>query len=189
MTDNKKSVPSISVSYSRNGTSTKSNALGMRPMQERAYERRGEQYLLIKSPPASGKSRALMFIDPLTALLLVPALHLWLLLASPELRPRPLGALALVLLALAPLALLVAFFAHQLGLGGAEIAWAAALLLAGGHVGVLGAVLWSIALGCVGAVSILALAAPHEPRGTRWLTSDRCRVSERHVGWFARPIY
>ena len=42
--------------------STKANALGMRPMQERAYERRGEQYLLIKSPPASGKSRALMFI-------------------------------------------------------------------------------------------------------------------------------
>src|ERR1700676_2186242 len=57
-----KSVPSVSVSYVRNGNSTKSNALGMRPMQERAYERRGEQYLLIKSPPASGKSRALMFI-------------------------------------------------------------------------------------------------------------------------------
>lgn len=31
-------------------------------MQERAYQKRGEQYLLIKSPPASGKSRALMFI-------------------------------------------------------------------------------------------------------------------------------
>src|ERR1700680_3933777 len=55
-------VPSISVSYARNGSSTKANALGMRPMQERAYEKRGEQYLLIKSPPASGKSRALMFI-------------------------------------------------------------------------------------------------------------------------------
>ncbi len=55
-------VPSVSVSYARNGRSTKTNALGMRPMQERAYERRGEQYLLIKSPPASGKSRALMFI-------------------------------------------------------------------------------------------------------------------------------
>ena len=55
-------VPSISVSYARNGRSTKANALGMRPMQERAYEKRGEQYLLIKSPPASGKSRALMFI-------------------------------------------------------------------------------------------------------------------------------
>ncbi|AYN20672.1 DEAD/DEAH box helicase [Alcaligenes aquatilis] len=57
-----KTVPSVSVSYASNGSSTKSNALGMRPMQERAYERRGEQYLLIKSPPASGKSRALMFI-------------------------------------------------------------------------------------------------------------------------------
>jgi superfamily II DNA or RNA helicase len=62
MTGEKKSVPSVSVSYARNGSSTKANALGMRPMQERAYERRGEQYLLIKSPPASGKSRALMFI-------------------------------------------------------------------------------------------------------------------------------
>src|ERR1700716_2201670 len=62
MTNEKKSVPSVSVSYARNGSSTKANALGMRPMQERAYERRGEQYLLIKSPPASGKSRALMFI-------------------------------------------------------------------------------------------------------------------------------
>jgi hypothetical protein len=62
MTDEKKIVPSVSVTYSRNGSSTKANALGMRPMQERAYERRGEQYLLIKSPPASGKSRALMFI-------------------------------------------------------------------------------------------------------------------------------
>lgn len=57
-----KSVPSISVSYIGDGSSAKSNELGMRPMQERAYERRGEQYLLIKSPPASGKSRALMFI-------------------------------------------------------------------------------------------------------------------------------
>jgi hypothetical protein len=57
-----KTVPSVSVSYARNGNSTKANALGMRPMQERAYEKRGEQYLLIKSPPASGKSRALMFI-------------------------------------------------------------------------------------------------------------------------------
>lgn len=56
------SVPSVSVTYARNGRSTKANELGMRVMQERAYEKRGEQYLLIKSPPASGKSRALMFI-------------------------------------------------------------------------------------------------------------------------------
>ena len=57
-----KNIPSVSVNYAQNGASTKSNELGMRAMQERAYEKRGEQYLLIKSPPASGKSRALMFI-------------------------------------------------------------------------------------------------------------------------------
>lgn len=61
MTDSK-AIPSVTVNYKRTGSSTTSNELGMRAMQERAYEKRGEQYLLIKSPPASGKSRALMFI-------------------------------------------------------------------------------------------------------------------------------
>lgn len=62
MTAPVKHIPSVSVTYAGNGRSTAANELGMRPMQERAYEKRGEQYLLIKSPPASGKSRALMFI-------------------------------------------------------------------------------------------------------------------------------
>src|SRR5688572_10614285 len=55
-------IPSVSVVYAQDGSSTRQNAMGMRQMQERAYQKRGEQYLLIKSPPASGKSRALMFI-------------------------------------------------------------------------------------------------------------------------------
>jgi hypothetical protein len=55
-------VPSVSITTQRTGASSKANALGMRSMQERAYAKRGEQFLLIKSPPASGKSRALMFI-------------------------------------------------------------------------------------------------------------------------------
>ena len=55
-------VPSVSMATAQTGASNKTNELGMRPMQERAYAKRGEQYLLIKSPPASGKSRALMFI-------------------------------------------------------------------------------------------------------------------------------
>ena len=62
MTDHVKTAPSVTVSYAATGASKSSNELGMRPMQERAYNKRGEQYLLIKSPPASGKSRALMFI-------------------------------------------------------------------------------------------------------------------------------
>ncbi|MAM25485.1 MAG: DEAD/DEAH box helicase [Rhodobacteraceae bacterium] len=56
------SAPSVSVQYAATGASKSSNELGMRAMQERAFQKRGEQYLLIKSPPASGKSRALMFI-------------------------------------------------------------------------------------------------------------------------------
>ena len=61
-TSNACTVPSVSIATARTGASSKANALGMRAMQERAYAKRGEQYLLIKSPPASGKSRALMFI-------------------------------------------------------------------------------------------------------------------------------
>jgi superfamily II DNA or RNA helicase len=57
-----KPIPAVSFQTARTGASSRSNELGMRPMQERAYNKRGEQYLLIKSPPASGKSRALMFI-------------------------------------------------------------------------------------------------------------------------------
>lgn len=55
-------VPAVSIKTAHTGATNKANALGMRTMQERAYAKRGEQYLLIKSPPASGKSRALMFV-------------------------------------------------------------------------------------------------------------------------------
>lgn len=55
-------VPAVSIRIAHTGASAKANELGMRPMQERAYAKRGERHLLIKSPPASGKSRALMFI-------------------------------------------------------------------------------------------------------------------------------
>lgn len=55
-------VPAVSIATARTGASAKADALGMRAMQARAWAKRGEQYLLIKSPPASGKSRALMFI-------------------------------------------------------------------------------------------------------------------------------
>lgn len=52
----------VHVQYSQTGKSKKTNEFGMREMQERAFEARTAQYLLIKAPPASGKSRALMFI-------------------------------------------------------------------------------------------------------------------------------
>ncbi len=52
----------VNVHYKQTGQSKSTNPYGMREMQERAFEYRDAQYLLIKSPPASGKSRALMFI-------------------------------------------------------------------------------------------------------------------------------
>lgn len=52
----------VDVKYKQTGQSKSTNTLGMREMQEKAYAGRTAQYLLIKAPPASGKSRALMFI-------------------------------------------------------------------------------------------------------------------------------
>jgi hypothetical protein len=52
----------VHVTYGQTGKSQKQNEMGMRAMQARAYAERGAQYLLVKAPPASGKSRALMFI-------------------------------------------------------------------------------------------------------------------------------
>ena len=52
----------VDIKYQQTGTSSNTNALGMREMQAKAYEARNQRFLLIKAPPASGKSRALMFI-------------------------------------------------------------------------------------------------------------------------------
>ena len=52
----------VEVNYKQTGKSLNTNNLGMREMQERAFEKRNAQYLLLKAPPASGKSRALMFL-------------------------------------------------------------------------------------------------------------------------------
>ena len=75
------------------------------------------------------------------ALLLVPGAHLRRC-RLPAAAPAPAGALGLIALALAPLALLLAFYAHQLGLGPADALWTAVRLLAGGHIAISRA-LWS----------------------------------------------
>ncbi len=103
--------------------------------------------------------------NPYAALLIVPGLHLLLPVASPERRPRPIAGLALLLLALIPLALLLAFYARELGYGPGELVWTATLLLAGGHIGVLAAAGWSIACGCAVAIALLALTPPADPIG------------------------
>lgn len=57
-----KPINTVEVEYAQTGRSKKTDAMGMREMQAIAYNARNAKYLLIKAPPASGKSRALMFI-------------------------------------------------------------------------------------------------------------------------------
>ncbi len=52
----------VRVSYGRTARSGATNSMGMRPMQERVFDARAAQFLLVKAPPASGKSRALMYV-------------------------------------------------------------------------------------------------------------------------------
>ena len=99
-------------------------------------------------------------VNPFTVLLLLPAVHLWLLIVSPDTRPRPPATLALVLVAFLPLLALVGFYAHLLGLGPSGAVWEGLLLIAGGHVSLGGAVLWSVALGSASAAAMLVIATP-----------------------------
>lgn len=52
----------VDITYQQTGSASNTNELGMREMQAKVYVAREKQYLLVKAPPASGKSRALMFV-------------------------------------------------------------------------------------------------------------------------------
>lgn len=58
----KKPVNIVDVTCARTGGSVHTDAMGMREMQQRVFAKRDAHHLLIKAPPASGKSRALMFV-------------------------------------------------------------------------------------------------------------------------------
>jgi hypothetical protein len=110
-----------------------------------------------------GVSALVWLLNPYTALLLVPALHLWLLVVSPEWRnsggrSHRLRALALVALGVAPLALLIAFYERQFGFDAAQAAHAAVLLIAGGYVSLVGILMWSLAFGCLAGITLVALS-------------------------------
>jgi superfamily II DNA or RNA helicase len=58
----KKPVNIVDVTYARTGGSVNTDAMGMREMQQRVFAKRDAEHLLVKAPPGSGKSRALMFV-------------------------------------------------------------------------------------------------------------------------------
>jgi hypothetical protein len=102
--------------------------------------------------------------NPLAAALVVPALHLWMWVVDPDLRlPRPL-VFAMLLVGIAPPVLVVLYYASTLGLGPAGVAWNGLLLVAGGHIGAVVAVEWSVLLGCLAGVVAIALRTQRQDR-------------------------
>lgn len=100
---------------------------------------------------------AIWVSNPFAALLVIPALHLWLWVVTPDVRlPLP-ATILLLALGLAPAGLLAAYFAGALGLGPVGTAWTGVLLLAGGGVSLLGAIEWSLLAGCAISVAVIAL--------------------------------
>ncbi len=102
--------------------------------------------------------------NPFMALLFVPALHLWLLLAQPDWRQSAgrthrLRALAVVALGLVLPVLLAAFYARQLGLNPAQAIHASVLLFAGGYYGIPAVILWCLTLGCLAAAVLVAIGS------------------------------
>jgi hypothetical protein len=133
--------------------------LGLRPLVLRYLVGRGDA----GSPGAAAAVMLVLVaialvvwvLNPYTALLLVPALHLWLLMVAPEVRLHPLARIALFALGFLP-ALLVAYaYARQFALDPLELAWMGLLLVAGGGVGLPAALGWAIVLGC--AAGVLAI--------------------------------
>ncbi len=102
--------------------------------------------------------------NPFAAALVIPALHLWMWILDPDRRlPRP-AALALLVVGLAPPVLVVMYYAGALGLGPSGVLWSGLLLIAGGHVGVIAALEWSLLLGCVASVFVIAIRAVRAAR-------------------------
>jgi hypothetical protein len=62
MNTKKQPINIVEIEYDQTGDSVRTDSMGMREMQRRVFEKRAAQHLLVKAPPASGKSRALMFV-------------------------------------------------------------------------------------------------------------------------------
>jgi hypothetical protein len=129
---------------------------------------------LLARPSSDGAAVAVMLVllavaslawifNPFACLLLLPPVHLWLLAVEVGRRPIPHArgaALLAIFVGVVPVVLLLVLYARELGLGPGGLAESAVLALAGGQLGLLAALLWSAALGCLLAVIALAPARP-----------------------------
>jgi len=108
-------------------------------------------------------------VNPYASLLLIPALHLWLLAMAPETRlPRP-AALVLWAVGLVPPLLIAYALARQFGLDPVELMWMLLLLTASGGISLPAVFVWSVVLGCAASALIVVLrttGAGHPDVGT-----------------------
>jgi hypothetical protein len=107
---------------------------------------------------------AIWAANPFAAALLVPALHLWLWAIDPDLRIVLPARLAMLALGLAPIVLVVIYYAGTLGFGASELVWSAALLVAGHAISLLAALEWCVVIGCLVSATTLVLAAARRPK-------------------------
>jgi hypothetical protein len=107
---------------------------------------------------------ALWVLNPFAALLIVPALHLWMWVVDPEARPHPLLSAGLLLVGLAPLVLAVLYSMGTQGVGPIDAVWHGLLLIAGGQIGLLAAIAWSVVLGCTVSVVLMGVRSQRQPR-------------------------
>jgi hypothetical protein len=107
---------------------------------------------------------ALWLTNPFAALLVIPALHLWLWIVAPDTKPPAPAVIVMLLAGLALPLLIAAQYAVALGLSPLQAAWSWVLLLGGGGYGLLSAVEWSLFLGCAISVISIAISALREPR-------------------------
>jgi hypothetical protein len=144
------------------------------PASARASTTRADSRSRLVERPGDGVAVALVIVswlvtlaiwaqNPFAAALLIPALHLWLWAIDPDLRLVLPVRLAMLALGLAPVALVVIYYARSLGFGLDDLMWTAALLVAGHAVSLVAAFEWCLVLGCLVSAASLVLAAARRP--------------------------
>ncbi|HEY2603420.1 MAG TPA: hypothetical protein VGI67_17815 [Thermoleophilaceae bacterium] len=106
---------------------------------------------------------AVWFINPFAALMLVPALHLWLLAAMARVPDRGPVAPALVVVGLLPLAVVVLYYMSKLSLGPLGGLWYAFLLVTSGTVGIAAALFACAFIGVFGCLVAVLVARARRP--------------------------
>lgn len=112
-------------------------------------------------------SLAIWIANPLAAALIAPALHLWMWVVAPDVRLRTAPMLGLLIAGILPPVLVVVYYANALGLAPLGVIWNGMLLLVGGQIGLLAALEWSIVLGCVVSVVLIAFRSARGDRPLR----------------------